>query len=277
MTIRRHPLPPHVAAALDERHCDAPPPEAGRRYNPPHPIYGIVFLFLVAMALLLGASRGDGPGPLSRFGCAYAALLVCLCGAVHFLEGVEPSHLPAKLGLRRPPLAWISLGAAASLGAGFAVATGHLGTSGLHASQGASHPFSAAALVAMLGLAALWQEGFCRGYCFAGLMRRHGFVLAATSAGVISVAFTLFLAPMAFAHGSLATSLLELLLSVAQAQLFWSSQNLWPCLLVRVSVLLALFCGAYWPMGAAAAVLWIAAVCVARRASIGTAWRAGRR
>lgn len=274
MTIRRHPLPQQPASAPPAPDCDLPPPaEAGRVYNPPHPLWGIAFLFCVALALLWGALRtptaGSWPKSLS---IAYAGLCVCLGGVVHFVELVELRHVPAKLGLRRPSLRWMGVALLASAGACFAVATGHPAAGGLRdgTMDTRAHDITmhvpTGTLVAMLALGALWHEGFCRGYAFRALMRRHGFWISAGIAAPLGALLLFFLASIATSRGFSAVTL-EVPLAFALSQLFESAQSLWPCVLVRFALLLALFAGAVWPAAVAFVVVWAAMLLAARRAS----------
>jgi hypothetical protein len=255
VTIRRHPLPPQHAAALSKQNCDTPPPEAGRLDRPPHPLLGILFLFVLSEAVLFGAL--GGPHLFQRLVLSYGALFLCLVGAVHWVERVELRHVPATLGLRLPHWRWLAAASAASLPAWIAIATGHLRLGGEK-----NQPVEALPLAAALGLASLWLEGFCRGYAFRGLMRRYGFVLSAGTASLLGVGS--FLLPWSFTLSGATTTaapLLELFLSMSLAQLDWASESVWPCVLIRFSTLLALFSGACWPMAAAAIV---AAVIVTR-------------
>ena len=233
--------------------CDAPPPDAGRVHSPAHPLYGIAFLYVVAETLLWGARAGGSSGTDSwaRVAIAHAGLGVCLIGAVHFIEAVDLRHVLGKLGALRAPSAetlaswpaWVALG----LGLVHPVA-------GVVSRQGLPAVLLAAAL------AAVWQEGFYRGFVFRALMRRHGFALSGAIAALLLVGDGVLLGTQLGARqgGIVLRGLLELPLSLALCSLFWLRQSLASCVLVRFAVLAAAaVSGAVWPAGAVALLLWI--------------------
>ena len=236
--------------------CDTPPADAGSLYTPAHPLYGIVFLYAVSETLLWGA-RTNATGAAARTSFAQAALGICLLGAVHYLEGVDLRHAPAKLGARRISGAWMSVAALAALPAWVALVQGEARA-------------GRAGLVTLLGaaLAAVWQEGFYRGFVFRGLMRRHGFVLSAAVAATLLAGESVLAGVQGRTTPSACVRLgiLELPLSFALCALFGLSGSLWPGVLVRFAVLAAAAApGAVWPLGPVALLLWILLAAIGRR------------
>jgi hypothetical protein len=244
VTIRRHPVPAHHLDASREPPCEAPPPEAGRVQRAPHPLWSIAFLLVVAQALLWGGARA---GQVER-GVAYAAALVCLGGALHFLERVEPRHLAAKLGWRRPAAPWLGLAVLAALPAAWTAVPGVR---------------SPAAFVVAL-VAAAWQESFCRGWALQALMRRHGFAASAAGAALASASFAAVTAHAAAGAPVAALVAVELPLSLGLAQCAWLSQSIVPGAVLRAALVLAAGAG-WWPAAAAAALLWAGSTWLAQR------------
>ncbi|MFQ5601254.1 MAG: hypothetical protein ACE5G2_11975, partial [Candidatus Krumholzibacteriia bacterium] len=232
------------------------PADAGRIHRPPHPLLGILFVFMVAEGVLWGAGAQNA---VSRVAIAYLGLCVFLAAAVHLIDSVEIRHVLPKLGMSRARRRDMALAAAAALPAWIACAVAFAGPSATAALPAAAEPHGLGIAldwtqrVLVIGAAALWLEGFYRGFVFRSLMRRHRFVLSASLATALACLATLFEARVGAApHDARwwAAAVLELPLSLALCQLFWlSGPSLWPALLVRVSVLLGVwFAGAVWPL-----------------------------
>jgi hypothetical protein len=239
--------------------CDTPPPEAGRVRRAAHPLFGILFVYIVAEGLVCGAAmRGADAAAsevLPRLALAYLGSLLLVMAAVHWLEDVEFRHVLRKLGASRPAWRWWAAAFVAALPAVIVWVGG--AARGIPAS--ASHGNGVAAAGLVLG-AALWQEAFYRGFVFRGLMRRHGFAVSACIAaallGIATIVEGIAGSPL-HPGRALTAALLELPLSIALCQLFWmSGAALGPALLVRIALLGAAVCAqSSWPMAAAAIVL----------------------
>jgi len=224
-----------------------------------HPLFGILFVYIVAEGLVCGAAmRGAGSAAsevLPRLALAYLGSLLLVVAAVHWLEDVEFRHVLAKLGASRPAWQWWAAAFVAALPA--VIVWGWGAARGIPAS--ASHGNGVAGAVLVMS-AALWQETFYRGFVFRGLMRRHGFAasacIAAALLGIATVVEGIAGSPL-HPGRSLTAAFLELPLSIALCQLFWmSGAALGPALLVRIALLGAsLHAQSSWPMGAAALVL----------------------
>lgn len=224
-----------------------------------HPLFGILFLYVVAEGLVCGAAmRGSGAdaGDVPRrLALAYLGSLLLVMAAVHWLEDVEFRHVPAKLGASRPAWRWWAAALSAALPA--VVVWGWGAARGIPTSTSHGNAVGAAGLILC---AALWQETFYRGFVFRGLMRRHGFTVSACIAAALLGVATLVegIAGSPLHTGRpLTAALLELPLSIALCQLFWmSGAALGPALLVRIALLGASqYAHSSWPMGAAALVL----------------------
>ena len=239
--------------------CDTPPPEAGRLRRVAHPLFGILFLYVVAEGLVCGAAmRGAGSAEsdvLPRLALAYLGSLLLVMAAVHWLEDVEFRHVPAKLGASRPDRRWWAASLIAALPA---VIVWVWGATRTGVPPSASR-WNDVAMAGLIGSAALWQEVFYRGFVFRGLMRRHGFAasacIAAALLGLATVVEGVAGSPL-HAGRSLTAALFELPLSIALCQIFWmSGAALGPALLVRIALLGASLHHSSWPMGAVALLL----------------------
>jgi len=239
--------------------CELPAPtDQGRVYDPPHPLWAIAFVYAVSVALLWGA-RSGGEASSARLALTFGALSICLLALVHWIEGVDAAHVPAKLGaVRAPARAWWPALVAAIPAVVWClrawdvvarpVAMGSILSSESWGMRGLS-----------LLLAAAWFEAFHRGFVFRALMRRHGFLVsAATSAALASGVMAL----SAGARGPgaiVSAAAAELPLSFALCALFWlHGQSLGPVLWVRVFVLASTWWAASaWPGLLAAAWLLV--------------------
>ncbi len=245
----------------DDTRCELPAPtDQGRVYNPPHPIFAIAFVYAVSIGLLWGATSGAGAAS-PRFAVTFAALVVCLLAAVHWLEGVQASHLAAKLGaVRAPACAWWVAGVAALPGLAWCVGGGALRQAG----PGNAWPSLVLGALA-LAAASIWTEAFFRGFAFRALMRRHGFLFSAAVSSVLGGAILPFV--LALRAGSAPTILsiaCELPLGFALCALFaMSGMSLGPGLCVRASVLAA----AWWAASAWPALVGAVIVLVLVRAT----------
>ena len=224
-----------------------------------HPLFGILFLYVVAEGLICGAAmRGADAAAsdvLPRLALAYLGSLLLVMAAVHWLEEVEFRHILAKLGASLPAGRWWAAALIAALPA--VVVWGWGAARGIPTAASHGNALGTAGLILS---AALWQEGFYRGFVFRGLMRRHGFAASACIAGALLGIATVVeaIAGSPLHPGrALTAALLELPLSVALCQLFWmSGAALGPALLVRIALLgAAPYAPSSWPMGAAAIVL----------------------
>jgi len=248
--------------------CELPPPtDQGRVHNPSHPMLAIGFVYVVAFALLWGASSGGG-ATLASLGVSLVGQGVCLVAAVHWLEGVDIAHVPAKLGVAPAPArAWW---AGAIAGAAALVTLRRLPSPlpDAIATTTAAGAGAIALHVVVLLLAAGWTEGFYRGFVFRALMRRHGFLIsAAVSTLLLALATRVTPHPMWSAPQAWAVAAAEVPLSLAMCMLFWlHGAALGPVLLVRAAVVAATWTSpSPWPALAAAGVIFV--VLRARRAA----------
>ncbi|UCE03371.1 MAG: hypothetical protein JSW67_04045 [Candidatus Latescibacterota bacterium] len=230
----------------------APPPEAGRVHKPPHPIFAILFLYVVAEAVLWGALAAVSETN-ARLAIAYAALCFCIVSATHWIESVEMRHVPAKLGLRRTSARWWGI-------ALLVAAPGALTAAASAPAPQSGGAWRWLALLSLLLWGALWQEIFFRGFVFRRLMGRHGFLAsAATAAFLLALAVLLERAAAAPALPAYSpvVALLELPLGFGLCQLFWmNGQSVWPGVVIRVALLAALWIArAVWPFALAATLL----------------------
>ncbi len=215
--------------------CEPPPP--GTLHRPPHPLLGILFVYAVAAAIFWGA-LGAGADLVPRLGIAACGLLVFLVAAVHWIEGVELRHVPAKLGLSRVAWRWRLVAAGAALPAWISIAISLLGSAPRLVDPGRMGVIA----VIVMG-ETFWQECFYRGFVFRSLMRRYGFVTAAGVSAILP-ALLIVLAgteghPLYAGH-TWPAAFAELVLSFAMCQFFWlSGQKLGPALLVRGALLAA--------------------------------------
>jgi hypothetical protein len=244
--------------------CELPAPtDQGRVYRPPHPIFAIAFVYLVSLALLWGALSGAGE-PIARLAVTFMGLCVCLAAAVHWIEGVELAHVPAKLGLSGAPARAWGVGIAAAL-PGLVWVARALVVNPAAPGEGATEPlplWGSALRLITLAAAAAWQEGFYRGFVFRSLMRRHGFLTSAMASALLLCVATVVGVGSPLVQGrALQVAAVELPLSLALCALFWlHDQALGPAFVVRVAVLAATWwSGSVWPaLGATAVLLGLA-------------------
>lgn len=243
--------------APDARHepaapCELPAPtDQGRLYNPPHPIFAIGFVYLVSTALLWGALSGSGDA-VSRLAVTFVGLCVCLAATVHWIDGVELAHVPAKLGVSRAPgRAWRVGMLAALPGLAWVGRAVYSGSETSGEAPGVElRSWSLALRLITLLAAAAWYEGFYRGFVFRSLMRRHPFVTSAAASALLLSTATIIVAGSPLVQGrALQAAALEVPLSMALCALFWMhDQALGPAFIVRLTILAAAWTsGSVWP------------------------------